>query len=125
MREQPEEPVSRRHMRREVFRWTRVHLVYLLPNGHRWRTRTVYRRRTSRDQEPVTVRYFCALHPHIEMTMLHSPVDHTLPGVVRTPHPERPGRFLVLFCPECCGAGYNFLSFPMPSPHSLPNSPSQ
>ncbi len=69
------------------------------------------------------MRYLCALHPHLELTLLQSPVDHTLPGVVRTPHPERPGRFLVLFCPECCGAGYNFLTFPMPYPSGEPPPP--
>jgi hypothetical protein len=120
MREQPEEPTSRRELRRQVFRWTRIHLVYLLPNGHRWRAKTLYRRRTSREQQPVEVHYLCALHPHIELVVLHSPVDYTLPGVVRLPHPERPGRFLVLFCPECCGAGYHRLSFPMPNPVSEP-----
>ncbi|MEJ5252247.1 MAG: hypothetical protein HPY54_05325 [Chthonomonadetes bacterium] len=114
MREPQEEHISRREVRRQVFRWTRIYQVYLLPNGHRWRTKTLYRRRTSKEQEPVKVCYFCALHPHIEMVVLQPPVDHTLPGVVRTPHPERPGRFLLLFCPECCGAGYSFLNFPMP-----------
>lgn len=116
MREQPEEPVSRREMRRQVFRWVRIHQVYLLPSGQRWRAKTLYRRRTLREQEPVEVQYFCALHPHIQLVLLQPPVDHTLPGVIRFPHPERPGRFLILFCPECCGAGYNSLSFPMPSP---------
>jgi hypothetical protein len=36
MREPSEEPVSRRELRRQVFRWIRIHQVYLLPNGHRW-----------------------------------------------------------------------------------------
>jgi hypothetical protein len=116
MREPSEEPVSRRELRRRVFRWVRIHQVYLLPNGHRWRTKTLYRRRTSQEQPPVEVHYFCALHPHIRLALLQTPVDYTLPGVVRTPHPERPGRFLTLFCPECCGAGYNRLNFPMPAP---------
>lgn len=124
MREQPEEPVSRRELRRQVFRWIRIHQVYLLPSGQRWRTKTLYRRRTSREQPPVEVHYFCALHPHIPLVLLQTPVDQTLPGVVRMPHPERPGRFLILFCPECCGAGYNSLNFPLPTPsadsHSSP-----
>lgn len=117
MREPQEEPISRREMRRQVFRWTRIYQVYLLPNGHRWRTKTLYQRRTSKDQEPVRVCYFCALHPHIELAVLQPPVDYTLPGVVRTPHPERPGRFLLLFCPECCGAGYTSFNFPVPDPN--------
>lgn len=124
MRGSQEEPISRREVRRQVFRWTRVYQVYLLPNGHRWRTKTLYRRRTSVNQEPVEVTYHCALHPHLEMAVLHPPIDHTLPGVVRTPHPERPGRFLLLFCPECCGAGYNYLNFPMPDQSIGSDAPS-
>ncbi len=120
MREQPEESVSRRELRRQVFRWIRIHQVYLLPNGHRWRTKTLYRRRTLQEQQPVEVRYLCALHPHIELAFLQPPVDHTLPGVIRFPHPERPGRFLILFCPECCGAGYHSENFPAPTPPSHP-----
>lgn len=122
MREQPEESISRREQRRQVFRWIRVHQVYLLPNGHRWRTRTLYRRRTSREQQPVEVHYLCALHPHIELASLQPPVDYTLPGVVRLPHPERPGRWLLLFCPECCGMGYHSLGFPMPSSEPSPSA---
>lgn len=125
MREQPEESISRRELRRQVFRWIRVHQVYLLPNGHRWRLKTLYRRRTSKEQQPVEIRYLCALHPHVELAILQPPIDHTLPGVVRLPHPERPGRFLILFCPECCGAGYHSLSFPMPNSASDPPSSSK
>jgi len=117
MREPSEEPVSRR----EVFRWIRIHQVYLLPNGHRWHSKTLYRRRTSKEQPPIEVRYYCALHPHIELALLQPPIDESLPGVVRTPHPERQGRFLLLFCPECCGAGYHRLSFPLPEPISDPS----
>jgi hypothetical protein len=124
MREQHEEPVSRKELRRQVFRWIRIQQVYLLPNGHRWRTKTLYRRRTSPEQQPVEVQYFCALHPHIRLEQLQAPVDHSLPGVVRTPHPERPGRFLILFCPECCGAGYHRLHFPMPAPFADLHIPS-
>ncbi|GIV17263.1 MAG: hypothetical protein KatS3mg022_2698 [Armatimonadota bacterium] len=125
MREQPEEPISRRELRRQVFRWTRIHQVYLLPNGHRWRTKTLYRRRTLQQQQPVEVRYLCALHPHIELALLQPPVDYTLPGVIRFPHSERPGRFLILFCPECCGAGYHSLSFPTPDSDPEPPSSSK
>lgn len=123
MREPLEEPVSRRELRQQVFRWVRVHQIYLLPNGHRWRTRTLYRRRTSKGQPPVEVRYYCALHPHIELASLQPPVDTSLPGVIRLPHPERKGRFLLLFCPECCGAGYHYLSFPLPPAEPEPSAP--
>lgn len=118
MREPQEEPISRRTLRRQVFRWTRIYQVYLLPDGHRWQMKTLYHLRTSNEQERVKVRYFCALHPHIELANLQPPIDYTLPGVVRTPHPERPGRFLLLFCPECCGAGYTSVDFPLPDPES-------
>lgn len=116
MREPLEEPISRGDRRRQVYRWVRVHRLYLLPNGHRWRMRTAYRRRIEQHEPPVEIRYFCALHPHIQLVELQSPVDYNLPGVIRAPHPERPGRWLTLFCPECCGAGYTRLQFPVPSP---------